>query len=88
MVYRWTFGKDPLKLEKIFWGIHNQICYNRLWRNDGPFVKPAESCPNWLKITLSKELDRLVQKYRIATEKNISPIMRHTLLMIYIEKIK
>ena len=48
------------------------------------FVKPAKSCPNWLKIILSKELDRLVQKYRIAIEKNISPLMCHTLLMIYI----
>ena len=30
------------------------------------FIKPAESCPRWLKIPLWKELVRLVQKYRIA----------------------
>ena len=30
------------------------------------FIKPVESCPDWLKITLWKELSRLGQKYRIA----------------------
>ena len=30
------------------------------------FIEPAEGCPHWLKITLWKELGRLVQKYRIA----------------------
>ena len=30
------------------------------------FVEPAESCPHWLKFTLSKKLGRLIQKYRIA----------------------
>ena len=32
-------GKDPLKLEKIMWAMHNQILYNRLWCNDGPSEK-------------------------------------------------
>ena len=27
MAYRWTFKKDPLKLEKILQAIHNQIWY-------------------------------------------------------------
>ena len=26
MVYRWTFGKDSLKLEKILWAILYQTC--------------------------------------------------------------
>ena len=59
--YRWTFGKDPLKLEKIW--------YNRLCCNNGSSeknIEPGESCPHWLKITLWKELGRLVQKSRIA----------------------
>ena len=30
-----------------------------------PFIKPAETCPHWLKIKLWKELGRLVQKYKI-----------------------
>ena len=30
------------------------------------FIKPGESCPHWLKITLWMELGPLVQKYRIA----------------------
>ena len=29
------------------------------------FIKPAESCPHWLKIKLWKELGRLVQKYGV-----------------------
>ena len=30
------------------------------------FVKPGESCPHWLKITLGKKLGCLLQKYSIA----------------------
>ena len=30
------------------------------------FIEASENCTHWLKITLWKELDRLVQKYRIA----------------------
>ena len=30
------------------------------------FIKPDESCPHWLKITLWMELGHLVQKYSVA----------------------
>ena len=42
----------------------------KLWHTAGLsekfFIEPDESCPHWLKITLWKELGRLVHKYRIA----------------------
>ena len=60
MAYGWTFGKDPLKLEK-FWE-RSIIKYDKI--NYG--VMMYQSCPHWLKITVRKELGRLVQKYRIA----------------------
>ena len=35
------------------------------------FIEPAESCPHWLRVTLWRELGRLVQKDMIANLKNI-----------------
>ena len=70
MAHRWTFKKDPLKLEKILRVIHNQIWYKNygvmMALQKKYFIEPAESCPHWLKITLWKKLGRLVQKYRAA----------------------
>ena len=69
MAYRWTFGKDLLNLEKF--------CEQSIIKYDiidygvtmdlqkMSFIETAESCPHWLKITLLKKLDCLVQKYRI-----------------------
>ena len=60
MAHRWTFKKDPLKLEKILRVIHNQI-----WnKNYGVmmalqkkyFIEPAESCPHWLKNYIMEEV--------------------------------
>ena len=44
MAYRWTFKKDPPKLEKILGVIHNKMRYNKMscnkiWRNDVPSEK-------------------------------------------------
>ena len=70
MVYRWTFRKDPLKLEKICewstikFGIIDYGVTMDLQKKF--FIEPAESCPHWLKIILWKKLGRLAQKYRIA----------------------
>ena len=36
------------------------------------FIEPCESCPHWLKITLWKELGRLVKKYRITILKHFT----------------
>ena len=33
MAYRWTFGKNPLKLEKLL--VSDPHLDNRLWCNDG-----------------------------------------------------
>ena len=70
MAYRWTFGKDPLKLEKILWAIDSYIWYNdygvTMDLQKKSFIKTAESCPHSFKFTLWKELGRLVQRYRIA----------------------
>ena len=33
MAYRWTFGKNPLKLEKLL--VSDPQLDNRLWCNDG-----------------------------------------------------
>ena len=69
MAYRWTFKKDPLNLDKF--------CQRSITKYDiidygvamdlqkKSFIETGESCPHWLKITLWKELGRLVQKYRI-----------------------
>ena len=70
MAYRWTFRKDPLKLEKIcerstikYDIIDNGVTMNLQKKS---FIEPAESCPHRLKIALWKKLGRLFQKYRIA----------------------
>ena len=47
-----------------------------------PFIKPAESFPYKLKITLWKDLGRLVQKHRIAIYKTFFLICCQTLLCI------
>ena len=57
MVYRWTFRKNSLKLEKILWE-NPQLKYNIidygviLDLQKKSFTEPADSCPHWLKITL------------------------------------
>ena len=43
---------------------YNIIDYCVMAKNS--FIKPGESCPHWLKITLWKELGHLVQKCRVA----------------------
>ena len=69
MAYRWTFKKDPLKLEKICG--QSRIKYDivdygvtmELQRKS--FVEPSEIWPDWLKLALGKELGHPVQKYWI-----------------------
>ena len=69
MAYRWNFEKDPLNLE-IFcersWIkydiIDNGVTMDLLKKS---FIETGESCSHWSKIKLCKELDSLVQKYRI-----------------------
>ena len=41
MAYRWTFGKDPPKLEKIY--ERSTIKHEKVRKSH--FIKPAESCP-------------------------------------------
>ena len=69
MVYRWTFGKDLLNLEKFcerFTIKYDTIDYGvTMDLHKKSFIETGESCLHWLKITLWKELGRLVQKYRI-----------------------
>ena len=52
MTYHWTFGKDPLKLEKIVWVIHNKYdIINYSVTMDIPeksIIAPGESCTHWL----------------------------------------
>ena len=64
MTYRWIFGKDRLQLEKIC--ERPTIKYDKIDLQKKSFIEPVESCPHCLKITLWKELSRLVQKCRIA----------------------
>ena len=68
MAYRWTFGKDALKLEKLLWAIHNKyvmVDYDVTMELEKVDYGPSKSCLH-LKITLRKELGPLVEKYRIA----------------------
>ena len=69
MASRWAFGKDSLNSEKfcewftikydiIDYGVTMDL--QKKSRNE-----TGESYPHWLKITLWKELGRLVQKYKI-----------------------
>ena len=70
MAYRWTFKKDPLKLEKICEGstIKYDIIDYGVTKDmeKKSFIEPAEGCSHWLKTTLWKKLGRLTRKYRIA----------------------
>ena len=70
MAYRWTFSKDPGKLENIYEQstIKNDIIDYGVTMDfqKKSFIEPVESCPHQLKITLRNQLGRLVQKYRIA----------------------
>ena len=62
MAYRWTFGKDSLKLEKILWAIHNYNTINygvTMNLQKKLFSEPGKSFPHWLKITFWNELGRL-----------------------------
>ena len=38
MAYRWSFGKDSLKLEKLLWAIHIWIRHNKVWCKDEKFL--------------------------------------------------
>ena len=66
MAYRWTFGKDSLNLEKFCeWSTikYDIIDYGATMDlQKKSFIETGESCPHWLKITLWKELGRLIQK--------------------------
>ena len=79
MAYRWTFGKDPLKLEEILWAIHNGAATDIQIKS---FIEPAKSCPHLLKATLWKELGPLVQWCRITIWKTFFLICSQTLLFI------
>ena len=67
MAYCCTFSKDFLKLEKVLWAINYGVTMDLQKKF---FVEPAESFPQWLKITLWKEIGYLVQKYKVAIKKN------------------
>ena len=69
MGYCWTFGKDPLNLEKFCeWSTikYDIIDYGvMLDLQKKPFIETSETCPHWLKVALWKELILLLKKYRI-----------------------
>ena len=66
MAYHWTFGKNPLNLEKLcVWSTikHDIIGYDvTMDFQKKSYIETGESCSHWLKITLWKELSRLFQK--------------------------
>ena len=64
MAYQWTFGKNPLKLEKLL--VSDPHLDNRLWCNDGVSEKVVLYRTWW-------KLSSLIKNYIMKGDRSPSP---------------